>query len=419
MDYSIDSKKIVGCDRKSKVYCSSFNTLQPLVLNDNNKLEIGGKTIDVDGMSDIDLSALGLYIGKFVEQEINSSVVQLMRYCCGIDMPEYYCKRYLGWDCNADINTGRGKWVRLNEQVPGASPYALKSIPLGDAYHALCAMNKEDDEVFYNYPWLTKKEFLDTWRQLYMFRNKSAHSGEIISREEIKRNYDVFMTFLKYMPDIANLKKELAPEDCYYSSTSEDAFFKSPDWQNRYVPRAEACNAWEGIPASPGNENQVVREEEEWITEVFEDENGKKGLKDSEGNVIVPALYDDLIPFMYWQCCLYKKDGSLAYGLLNGNGKELIPCIIDNHFSLDNNSFIFQNGEYYGLYQLEDGILLQPIYDNIEQMDEYEPLLFTLDGELGYVTINGDFVSRSRKYDVSEEEWEELKDEFIYENYGM
>lgn len=421
MDYSIDSKKIVGCDRKSKVYCSSFNTLQPLVLTDNNEMEIGGKTIDVDGMSDIDLSALGLYIGKFVEQEINSSVVQLMRYCCGIEMPDYYCKRYPGWDCDADINTGRGKWVRLNEQVPGASPYALKSIPLGDAYHALCAMNREDDEIFYNYPWLTKKEFLDTWRQLNMFRNMSAHSGDIISRKEIKRNYDVFMTFLKYMPYIADLKKELAPEGCYLESTSESTseglIFKSSDWQDSYVPKALACEAWEGIPDSPGDETQVEREEEGWLTEVFEGKNGMKGLKDSEGIVIVPALYDDIIPFIFWQCCLFKKDGSLAYGLLNGNGEEILPCIIDNCFSLDNNSFIFQSGDHYGLYQLEDGILLQPIYDNIEQMDELEPLLFTLDGELGYVTIEGDFVPKSQKSIVSEDEWAALEEDFIRECY--
>ena len=73
-----------GCDKLSRVYEDMFNALQE-VMEDEDKLK---------NLSPLDYSALGLYIGKFVEQEINSSVVQIMRSFRGVEMPKYYCKRY-------------------------------------------------------------------------------------------------------------------------------------------------------------------------------------------------------------------------------------------------------------------------------------------------------------------------------------
>ena len=78
----IDVKLTEGCDRLSRVYGNMFNALQE-IMQDEGKLK---------ELNPIDYSAIGLYIGKFVEQEINSSVVQLMRQFRKIDMPDYYCK---------------------------------------------------------------------------------------------------------------------------------------------------------------------------------------------------------------------------------------------------------------------------------------------------------------------------------------
>ena len=77
----------------SRVYSEMFNVLEE-VMQDDEKLK---------ALSPLDFSALGMYIGKFVEQEINSSVVQLMRKTCGIDMPDYYCKRYPQYDVHSDV----------------------------------------------------------------------------------------------------------------------------------------------------------------------------------------------------------------------------------------------------------------------------------------------------------------------------
>ena len=78
------NRQTTGCDKLSRVYEDMFNSLQE-VMQDEGKLK---------NLSPLDYSALGMYIGKFVEQEINSSVVQIMRAFRGVPMPEFYCIRY-------------------------------------------------------------------------------------------------------------------------------------------------------------------------------------------------------------------------------------------------------------------------------------------------------------------------------------
>lgn len=131
----IDKEKTNGCDKISRAYCENFNALQPLFVTDENVAVLGNIQIKMDNMDVFDRAALGLYIGKFVEQEINSSVVQLMRYAIGIDMPDFFCKRDPGfWE---DEVIYRNRCIRLNKQSEPKYPDSLATIPAGDAYYAL------------------------------------------------------------------------------------------------------------------------------------------------------------------------------------------------------------------------------------------------------------------------------------------
>lgn len=71
---NIEKELTNGCDMASRVYSNMFNLLEE-AMHDGEKLK---------KLSLLDFSALGLYIGKFVEQEINSSVVQIMRAFRGV-----------------------------------------------------------------------------------------------------------------------------------------------------------------------------------------------------------------------------------------------------------------------------------------------------------------------------------------------
>ena len=120
---TIEQNNTNGCDKTSQIYGEMFNVLQDIMQNEDRLKEL----------TPLDYSALGMYIGKFVEQEINSSVIQIMREFCGIEMPKYYCKRYPGFDIDADVE-GRNKKVRLNEQKPNGDRTSLKSDDTRDRY---------------------------------------------------------------------------------------------------------------------------------------------------------------------------------------------------------------------------------------------------------------------------------------------
>ena len=463
----IIKESTLGCDKLSQVYRDMFNVIQPLLENDEK----------LKGMSPVDMSALGLYIGKFAEQEINSSVVQLMRQCCGIDMPLYYCKYCDDYSVRAVVETRHGRRIRLNERKsPKSNQDALKTIPLGDAYYALEAMKDESEGFLKEYKFLYSRKFLDAWRVLFDFRNRTAHTGELLSREELKRNLEQFKVFLDYMPNLFEIKKELAPDD-YVDDLipepdsidprndaqveKEDRLPRIPlDVAQRYVETCERFNGdWHVENEQYFNDmnflNDVV-DKYDVNTVIFEGPDGKKGMKDILGNVLVPARYDgfdfvynalmdprstipaiqdgkwcivktdgsgeeivaavyDDIYFLrpWFPAYLYKKDGGSACGIILCDGTEFTEPIIDK-FCEPTQSFFFQSGGLWGLWQYCDWIV-PPIYDNIEVVGEFEdPLLFTLNGVTGYVRQGScEFVPQS-VVDAIEDEDERI--DFMFDS---
>ena len=464
----INEKQTDGCDRLSRIYGKMFNALQEL-MQDEKKLK---------ELTPVDYSAIGLYIGKFVEQEINSSVVQLMRYFCGVDMPDYYCKRYPGYDddVNTDVKCYKNRIVRLNEQKDKLDSKSLKSIPLGDAYYALKQLKDEDPDGFFKkYPWLGDEVFLEAWRNLFVFRNKMAHIGELINADMLKKNYMFFQRFLNYMPNILELKKELAPEDYIESlptvqekkKEEEKPYFVTTD--NKDLPYApiEIAKRFSELYEKQ-DKNQADYDEmngylkKYYILDaiIFNGPDGKKGLKDYLGKILVPAKYDGFgfIPkpvdfprqsviairddkyylvaldgsgkeltkepcdeirlIMYYHMgspYIYRKRGLKAWGLMDWVGNEICDCIIDDYAG-GTNSVFFESGDKQGYWQFY-GIYLPPIYDNIEMEDPDEPLLFTLDGIQGYVNYDGVFISLA-DYKRYEEKGEyDIIDNLVWDEY--
>ena len=436
----ITEKLTNGCDRLSRVYGNMFNALQELMQNEEK----------LKKLSPIDYSAIGLYIGKFVEQEINSSVVQLMRKFCGVDMPDYYCKRYPGY---VDTHvTYKNRIIRLNEQKDKLDSKSLKTIPLGDAYYALKQLKDEDTNDFFRkkYPWLNDEIFLEAWRNLFVFRNKMAHIGELIDADTLKKNYMFFQRFLNYMPNILELKIKLAPED--YIETlptiqekkeEEKPYFVTTDKKDLPYAPMEIAQRFCELNKKRDNTQEEIDEmngylEKYYILDaiIFNGPDGKKGLKDYLGKILVPAKYDGFgfIPNVIFfprksviairdekyyivaldgsgeeftkEPCdeirlimyehpdspyIYRKRGLKAWGLMNLDGKEICDCNIDDYAG-GTNSVFFESGDKQGYWQFF-GIYLPPIYDNIELEDLDVPLIFTLDGVQGYVNYDGVFIS--------------------------
>lgn len=446
-DMENNKNQTAGCDKTSRVYNDTYNVLKELMKNDER----------IKTLNPLDHSAVGLYIGKFVEQEINSSVVQLMRHFCGIDMPEYYCKLYPQYDTDTNV-TVRNRTIRLNEHKdPRSNFHALKTVALGDAFAALKVLKEEDNEGFFDeYPWLSDKVFLEAWRNLYQFRNMMAHTGEIIDEETLKKNDEYFHRFLKFMPNILELKKKLAPEDYIESLPTareereevKRPYLESTDNPERpYATKEVAKRFCELQEEMASSDDSHIIEEINGIIEkysldaiIFSGSDGKKGMKDCLGNILVPARYDgfDFLPkplehkrsgviavrdghfvvvaldgtgkeltketydeirlASYGNLSspyIYRKNGLMAWGFMNLIGEELTDCIADVFCDQSMYAY-YQSGGLWGYWEYNSKTLLPPIYDNIESEDEAEGLLiFTLNGEQGYVKHDGTFVSFS------------------------
>lgn len=452
MKCEIDKNKTLGCDRISQTYCDTFNALRPLYVTDDNVAVLGNIQINLNSMDCFDRAALGLYIGKFVEQEINSSVVQLMRYAIGIDMPEFYCKRDPAFSsfCGDGVDTRR-KNIRLNKQAIQGKIDSLATIPAGDAYYALEAL-REEYSVFDEYAWLSESAFLDAWRKLFAFRNIVAHIGHLISQEELDEAFGWFEVFLKYMPKIVALKKKLAPEGFFDEikqapKVQSDADETTHPTHEQYVRYKYLIGKdYECLTEDEVQELNHYSIDLNWMTIIFAGADGKKGLKHADGHVLVPAIYDGfeftydcvfynlpVIPakkngkwglvkcdgsgdvvteFIYdriedvrWNKHIftYYKGGSLSYGLLLNDGRELCPCIIDMCYEPTSTCLIFKCGDYYGLYDLGDRVVM-PMFDAIEVNDPFEPMVFTLNGILGYLDEELRFVPKSEIDSMEDEE---------------
>ena len=426
----IHLNQIEGCDKVSHLYSGMFNMLQE-IMQDEDKLK---------DLTPPDFTALGMYIGKFVEQEINSSVVQVLRYYCGIDMPDYYCR----WDKTVPYWIGQlksdKKTVRLNEHNKNfpKDPDALKPIPLGEALWALKFLQEDDDRGFFDdYPWLSDEKFLEAWRNISTFRNRVAHAGEIIDADILKEGYMYFSRFMEYMPQMLEAKKEMAPND--YIDSLPKVEEQKPYWtetehrERPYPPMFIAQRFHEILQHRPFDEDEMIElngylAKYSFSAMIFEEEDGKKGLKNYLRQVLVPAKYDgfDFLPHYddYHPSCIavrddkyvlvaldgsgkelspaydeihladyghpaspyiFRRDGLRAWGLMDWHGKIVYDCKVDQFWTLIN-GIIIESGGLLGYWAYCNGVFVPPIYDNIEPGEEMSfPMIFTLNGQQGYV----------------------------------
>lgn len=200
------------------------------------------------------------------------------------------------------------------------------------------------------------------------------------------------------------------------------------------------------------NEAQAYYDQFDWFCETFE-ENGKVGLKDALGRVVVEAKYDDILyspaydymasvpvkaekdgkfgiirlfkdgsakeitEFEYEDTYVIefspytavRKAGSDKWGLIDFDGKMVIPAEMDSIFNscANGNIFVSKEGKT-GVYDYVYDGFAYPEYDSIDGMGDGGLLVFIKDGVEGHVDVNGKFYSlatldrfyEGEKYDV-------------------
>lgn len=141
------------------------------------------------------------------------------------------------------------------------------------------------------------------------------------------------------------------------------------------------------------------------MTAMFE-ENGKCGVKDVMGEIIVPAMFDS-IPMVLSEdlkdCVLpVVKDGKYGFVKPDGKGTMAVECMYDNIHFYNCYYYVVKDGKY-GLYGMGGTELLPVMADKI-----YEPwndlVVYELDGKYGFSMILSEIVTEAvyEGYDVEE-----------------
>ena len=176
---------------------------------------------------------------------------------------------------------------------------------------------------------------------------------------------------------------------------------------------------------------KVMAFEEEYdiFTQVFS-ENGKTGMKDAAGEVLVPAVYDEIgctfadfcrgyaVPVMkggkmalacpdgkgtllteavydhiIFDDCFYVlvKDGKK--GLATGGGEVIIPAEMDEVYTHFNSLTAYSKNGKYGFAMIGYGLMTEPLYESYDIESGTEYLQVVKDGVNGYIDESGEFTT--------------------------
>ena len=196
-------------------------------------------------------------------------------------------------------------------------------------------------------------------------------------------------------------------------------------------------------------EKEQLQSDYDWHDEVFE-ENGKKGLKNILGEIVVPAIYDGfgmLEPYYYKSTPVMAKQGEYV-GLVQRDGKGtpitkfeyhlILPIFMTPFYAVwkkeDKQHFaLMVGGEVFTPYEIQehympcDGVLpleadgkqgmlayelgliyIKPEYDEIYDEGVGSDFVFVKDGVKGRVTLDKRFISDEEYKNLSAEEQDEL-----------
>lgn len=205
-DLRIDSEKLAPLEEASDRYISSYNLIAPALA--------GPMRWGLDSLTrkTIDFSALGTYLGKVLEEEVNASLFQYLRSLAGIAMPEFYRKydrnagpyplqtRY----CKVFLNNARPNFEHVPEPVPD------KMFPPGNIIYAVRTQMKSWPEL----QRFGQNGVLDRIHDFSSIRNDAAHPGNEFGIQAARRIREQFLELNRTVFPILNqLKAELKAEN--------------------------------------------------------------------------------------------------------------------------------------------------------------------------------------------------------------
>ena len=152
---------------------------------------------------DEDYSALGLYLSKVVESEINHSLVQMIRKCHGIEMPDYYCK--VKESINSLMVRSGKKDIDLNATNPKNGK--LCRLSLGEACFLWHQMHNDYTEYGDFITFDNDDKMYSNCKKLAELRNYCVAHSEPTIWGDFCEVFNCFQNIMKYhMPNLMKVK---------------------------------------------------------------------------------------------------------------------------------------------------------------------------------------------------------------------
>ena len=154
-----------------------------------------------------DYSSEGACLGKIIEEEINASIVQLIRKVrFDIEMPRYW-RRY--------DDTKNDTCVLKTKKIPVAFNFIdkkrniLRTVPIGQVYRSIETLLAEDEKYESALGIFASSDFIRALTDFSYFRNDSTHPGGV-SAEDFQEMHQRFTELMEsYMHEMVSLKERL------------------------------------------------------------------------------------------------------------------------------------------------------------------------------------------------------------------
>lgn len=108
---------------------------------------------------------------------------------------------------------------------------------------------------------------------------------------------------------------------------------------------------------------------------------------DGSGDMLAPCQYHEIEPLIYYGCFIVMADDN--WGLINSNGRIVAPVVHDNIQIMEDQFAVFDKDGKKGLYAFEADVYVSPEYDDIKHDDIDEPIKFIRDGKTFYIDTEG------------------------------
>lgn len=154
-----------------------------------------------------DYSIEGACLGKIVEEEVNASIVQLIRQVrFGIVMPRYW-RRYD--DTKYDTCVIKTKNLQVTFNFIDKKRNILRTVPIGQVYRSIETLLAEDEKYESALGVFASSDFIRALTGFSYFRNDSTHPGGV-SAEDFQEMHQRFTELMEsYMHEMVSLKKRL------------------------------------------------------------------------------------------------------------------------------------------------------------------------------------------------------------------